>query len=63
MTLATQFIALRAISLSFAPQMICSHQTIYRASTKIAAVSQIASVTYIQHESLILAQDERWRRA
>ena len=58
-----RFIALRAVSLSFAPPMICSYQTISRASTEIADASQIARDTNIQHESLILAQDERWRRA
>ena len=39
-----------------------NHTTVH-ASMTVDALSKIAHETIIQHESLILAQDERWRRA
>ena len=43
--------------------MIFEKHATAHASMAVDALSKIAHETIIQHESLILAQDERWRRA
>ena len=58
-----QFISLRLISLTSAPSMIFENHASAHASMADDAFTKIAHETIIQHESLILAQDERWRRA
>ena len=58
-----QFIDLRSISLASAPCMIFINHTTVHASMTVDALIKIAQKAIIQHESLILAQDERWRRA
>ena len=43
--------------------MIFENHATAHASMAVDAFSKIAHEAIIQHESLILAQDERWRRA
>ena len=49
--------------IEFALPMVFENHASAHASMADDALSKTAHNTIIQHESLILAQDERWRRA